>query len=175
MNRKQVLVLVALVVFVALGVLAGILARGKKIPGGIISYSTNPKEGDGASTSQTYYSPEVPSNATLTPTKNEAPASTNSELNSKARFFNMMASHGGFSPSTITVNKGDTVYIDFTATDGAYDLDIPYLGAYFSKVDQGKTKRLPFDIPSISGTFVFQCRDHCPLGGAIRGSLVVLP
>ena len=174
MNRKQVLVLVTLVVFVVLGIMAGIFARGKKLEGGIIAYPNSPKEGGEVSSSQLYYSSEVPRNAVLTPTKNEAPASANSELDSKARFFDMNASRSGFSPSTITVNKGDTLYIDFTATDGAYDLDIPYLGAYFTKVDQSKTKRLPFDV-SLSGTFVFECRDYCPRGGAIQGSLVVLP
>lgn len=120
------------------------------------------------------YSPEVPSNAVLTPPKNETPASANPELDTKQRFFDLRASRSGFEPSSFTVNSGDTLQVDFTAVDGDYDLDIPYLGAYFSVVREGETRRLPFDT-SLVGTFDFMCRDYCPGGKVIKGQLIVLP
>ncbi|MBI5732557.1 cupredoxin domain-containing protein [Candidatus Jorgensenbacteria bacterium] len=120
------------------------------------------------------YTKSVPKDAVLTEPKHEAPANPNPVSTAKARYFDLKATASGFSPSTITVNKGDTVYIDFSAVDGSYDFDIPYLGAYFSVVKQGSNRRLPFDV-SVSGTFTFECRDYCPKGEIIKGSLVVLP
>lgn len=120
------------------------------------------------------YTPNLPPVAELTKPKSEAPASANSALQSKARFFDMQATVNGFTPSSIIVNKGDTVYLNFSARDGDYDFDIPYLGAYFSVVKKGTMRRLPFDVWQ-SGTFEFACRDYCPPGKKIRGSIVVLP
>ena len=175
MTKRQVAVLIILIVFVLLGVAAGIIAKQKKLPGvGVVGTGSESESNPLPASFDEYYTPAVPREATLTPTKNEAPASPNKELNSKARFFDLKADRDGFSPEIITVNRGDTVYVDFTAVDGVYDLDIPYLGAYFTKVEEGKTKRLPFDARTF-GTFVFQCRDYCPRGGPIKGSLIVLP
>ncbi len=121
------------------------------------------------------YSPEIPKDVvTTTVGKAEAPASGNPSLDTKMRFYDMKATVRGFSPSNIAVNKGDTVEIDFTAVDGAYDLDFPYLGAYFSTVKKGEMKKFPFDT-SIPGTFIFECRNSCPPGGKIQGTLIVLP
>lgn len=121
------------------------------------------------------FSPEVPKEVTTTTvSKAEAPASSNPSLNTKMRFYDMKATSKGFIPPSIAVNKGDTVQIDFTAVDGDYDLDFPYLGAYFSTVKKGETKKLPFDT-SLPGTFVFECKNSCPISGRIQGTLVVLP
>jgi len=176
MTKKQTVTLVVLAVFILLGVIAGIIARKEKSPGGGVAGLPQEGEGETAKTVPfaDYYDPDIPEGATLTPTKNEAPASSNSELDSKSRFLNLSATEKGFLPEMITVRKGDTIYVDFTATDGSYDLDIPYLGTYFRKIEKGETKRLPFDVRT-AGSFVFQCRDYCPRGGSIRGSLIVLP
>lgn len=121
------------------------------------------------------YSPEVPNDVvTTTISKAEAPASSNPALNTKMRFYDMKAMSQGFTPSNIAVKKGDTVQIDFTAVDGDYDLNFPYLGAYFSTVKKGETKKLPFDT-SLSGTFIFECKSSCPASGRIQGTLIVLP
>jgi hypothetical protein len=90
------------------------------------------------------------------------------------KFFDLKVSNSGFNPNTITVKKGDSLQVDFTAVDGDYDLDFPYLGAYFSVVRRGVTKRLPLDT-SLAGTFTFGCRDFCPDSGKIQGRLIVLP
>jgi len=125
-------------------------------------------------TTPTLYKPSVPQGATLTTPTAVAPASGNASSDAKARFLTLQASASGFSPATITVKRGDTVYVDFTAVDGTYDLSIPYLGAAFNAVPQGTTKRLPFDT-DLSGTFTFECSKACPASGSITGDLVVLP
>jgi hypothetical protein len=120
------------------------------------------------------YTPEIPDNAVLTPPKNEAPASANPQLDTKIRFFDLKATKKGFEPTSFTVNKGDGVRFNFTAVDGDYDLNFPYLGAYFSVVKKGETRSLPIDT-SLAGTFAFECRDFCPASGKIQGQLIVLP
>ncbi|MDP3975044.1 MAG: cupredoxin domain-containing protein [Candidatus Jorgensenbacteria bacterium] len=178
MSRKQLTILALTGGFIVLVVVFGFFSGGGALPG----ISTPPGLGGEETTGATegvmngvqVFTPEVPVGATPTVPKNEAPASANVELDTKIKFFDMRAARGGFVPSSITVNKGDSLSVDFTATDGDYDLDIPYLGAYFSVVREGTTRKLPFDT-SLPGTFTFQCRDYCPSGGVIRGSLIVLP
>jgi heme/copper-type cytochrome/quinol oxidase subunit 2 len=86
----------------------------------------------------------------------------------------LSAARSGFNPSSITVNKGDTLNIDFTAVDDDYDFDILYMAFYYPKVFKGTTKKLIFDAAT-PGTFAFSCRDYCPSGGQIKGQLIVLP
>ena len=177
MSKKQIVILVSLGLFVVAAVVAGLISKGRYF------VSTGPS--DGASGledvfakkvpgSNGFYTPAVPENAELSKPKLEAPASANSSLDTKMRFFDLRATKGGFEPSSFTVNKGDTLQVDFTAIDADYDLDIPHLGAYFKVVKRGESRRLPFSA-SAPGTFIFQCRDYCPAGGPIKGQLIVLP
>lgn len=179
MSRKQIIILASLGGFVVLVVVLGFLSRGGIISGipllpGMGGEGETPGEIPGGGAEEVLFTPEVPENAAPTPPKTETPASTNPDLGTKILGFDLRASRGGFSPSSITVNRGDTLIIDFTAMDGDYDLDIPYLGVYFPAVSEGSTKKLPLDT-SLPGTFTFQCRDSCPFTGAIRGELIVLP
>jgi len=120
------------------------------------------------------YIPEIPEEVEVTIPVNEAPASLNPNLDTKMRFYEMRATKDGFEPSSLAVEGGDTVQIKFTAVDGDYDIDFPYLGVYFNVVRKGETKTLPFDT-SLSGTFGFLCRDYCPDSGKIEGKLIVIP
>ncbi len=106
--------------------------------------------------------------------KSVVPASPDSALDTKARRFDMRVTQDGFEPNEIVVNQWDRVEIDFTAVDGKYDFSIPYLGSYFFPIEQGEKKLFIFTV-SASGTFTFECRDYCPFGRTIQGSLVVLP
>ncbi|KKU91714.1 MAG: hypothetical protein UY23_C0001G0320 [Candidatus Jorgensenbacteria bacterium GW2011_GWA1_48_11] len=176
MTRKQIVILAALGVFVILVLALGFLTnRGGVLPNGYSPENSLPGVLNPSATGTAgVYSSEVSKDAVLTVPKNEAPASANPNLDTQIKFFDMKAAKTGFTPDSITVNKGDNLQIDFTAVDGDYDLNIPYLGAYFSAVKRGATKRLIFDT-SLPGTFLFECRDHCPSGGKIQGMLIVLP
>ena len=175
MNRKQIIILVALGAFVLFEIvvfmLGGNSSSSVKLPG-----TGNGVDPSGVISEEGFpvFSPEVPKSAVLSEPKLEAPASSNPALDTKIKFFDLRATKDGFIPSSITVNSGDSVRIDFTAVDGDYDLDFPYLGAYFRVVQKGVTDRLPFDT-SLSGTFSFRCRDYCPQGKQIEGKLIVLP
>lgn len=164
------------VALVAIAIFLSSSAGGEPImPGGYAASSTLGGAGGSAEGGLIApYEPIVPQGTTISSSKNEAPASANPELDTKIRFFDLSATKDGFSPAELVVNQGDSLSVDLTAVDGDYDLDVPYLGAYFEAVKRGTTRRLPFDT-SISGTFAFQCRDHCPVKGIISGRLIVLP
>lgn len=173
MTKRQIIILSALGIFVVLVVLFGIFGKNLRpfFGEGNISEEEVEKMLDESGKS---YIPEVPRGAEVSEAKLEAPASTNKDSDAKSLFFDIKATRDGFNPSSITVNKGDNVQIDFMAVDSDYDLDIPYLGVYFAVVKKGMTKRLPFDT-NLPGTFLFTCRDYCPSSGTIKGELIVLP
>ena len=174
MEKKHLYITLAMTAVVG-AVLAVALLGGKK-PDGV---SAVPAESGTSTISEQArvaktYSPKIPVGATLSVAKAETPASNNPNSDAKIKFFDLRASKSGFSVPAFVVTQGDSLSIDFTAVDGDYDLDIPYLGAYFSAVKQGETKKLPIDTSAV-GTFVIECRSHCPASGQIKTSLVVLP
>ncbi len=71
------------------------------------------------------------------------------------------------------MNLGDVVQIRLTAVGGDYDFAVPWSGLY-TAVKEGETKQITFGATS-AGTFVFMCRDLCPGGRTINGSIVVIP
>lgn len=178
MTKKQIIILSALGALVVLLIAWGVFWRAGSFVNPMTGGGASPF-GSGAGTTTApgevpAYSPVVPEDATTSVPVKSAPASANPALQTKLLFFDLKATKSGFQPSSFTVHKGDSLHIAFTAVDGAYDLDFPYLGAYFSTVAKGQTKDLPFDT-SVPGTFAFECRDSCPVSGPIQGSLIVLP
>jgi heme/copper-type cytochrome/quinol oxidase subunit 2 len=123
------------------------------------------------------YTPEIPADATPSlPKKTVAPSPTNktASLIPAIQYFDIKANNTKLDPDEIVVRKGDRVRLEFTATDGDYDLDFPYLGAYFNRIPQGTTRVLPFST-SKAGTYLFKCKNYCPPGRVIQGQLIVLP
>jgi plastocyanin len=87
--------------------------------------------------------------------------------------FAITASASGYSPSSVTVKKGDIVTFQLTANGADYDMFSPTMGFYiFAK--KGETKEIGFKT-TVSGTFLFECRDKCPVTGKIQGTIIVLP
>jgi len=171
MDRKQIVVALVLVIIIAASVIFGSVQNRNNLQN---KQNGQVNENQPLSFEELGYKPDIPKEVDLTPPKLEAPASANPELQTKIRFFDLKATKDGFEPKSFVVNKGDSVQFDFTAVDGDYDLDFPYLGVYFSVVKKGETRRLPFDT-SLAGTFLFECRDFCPKDKKIQGELIVLP
>lgn len=87
------------------------------------------------------------------------------------RSFDIKAENGVFTPSRIIARVGDTVHINFTAVDKAYDIVFP---SYNMKqtAKQGATKILEFQAVS-EGSFLYYC-DSC--GGensSTKGNIVI--
>jgi len=173
MTEKQRNIIIVFGVVVLIGIILGIIFGGGQ---SIIGPGQNSSSTGGTTPAPkpVGYVPTTPQGATLTDPKNEAPASPNVQSGTMARFFDLRVSASGFNPSTFTVNKGDTIHLNLMPTDGNYDFEIPYLPFYTSVVSMGQTRALIFDTAT-QGTFEFHCRDSCPRGGVIKGSLIVLP
>lgn len=117
------------------------------------------------------FSPTVPDGAVLTEAVSEAPAAPG--VAERLKTINLAVTERGYDPATLTVQMGDITQVKLSASDGDYDLFIPYAGLYQS-VRRGETKNITFQATTV-GTFQFFCRDHCPAGGRIKGLLIVLP
>jgi heme/copper-type cytochrome/quinol oxidase subunit 2 len=79
-----------------------------------------------------------------------APGST-----SKFRNFKINAENDIFIPNKVIANVGDTVHIDFTAVDKAYDIAFPSYNMKQSAV-QGQTRILEFKAKK-EGNFTYYC------------------
>jgi plastocyanin len=77
-----------------------------------------------------------------------------------------------FTPSTLTVNKGDTVRITFTNEQGAHDWVIDEFNAQTKVLQAGQSETIEF-VADKSGSFEYYCSvgTHRQMG--MKGTLVV--
>ena len=86
--------------------------------------------------------------------------------------FTITAKQFEFSPSTITVNKGDKVRLKITSQDTTHGFALPDFGVE-QTLDAGKEVMVEFTADK-AGTFEFRCFNYCGSGhGGMSGKLVV--
>lgn len=86
--------------------------------------------------------------------------------------FTVKAMSFDFVPSTITVNKGDTVILHVTSEDTQHGISIPQFGVN-ENLPPGQTVTVQF-VADKSGTFPFFCSVFCGSGHqSMKGSLIV--
>jgi len=92
-------------------------------------------------------------------------------VEAKFRRFEIKAENENYIPSTIIVNKGDTVHIDFTAVDKKYDFVLP---DYHMKqvAERGETKIIEFQALE-QGKFLFCSELYGGLEGKMKGYIIV--
>jgi len=100
--------------------------------------------------------------------KTSVPAAPGVEA--KLRTFEITATAGKYSPSTIIVRIGDTVHIDFKAIDDTYDIVFPDYGLR-QLAKKGETKIIEFQA-NTDGQFAFYCENACPKG-KMTGVLII--
>jgi len=100
--------------------------------------------------------------------KTSVPAAPGVEA--KLRTFEITATAGKYSPSTIIVRIGDTVHIDFKAIDDTYDIVFPDYGLR-QLAKKGETKIIEFQATT-DGQFAFYCENACPKG-KMTGVLII--
>ena len=94
------------------------------------------------------------------------------EKKSSVKEFNIVAKKWDFNPSTIIVNKGDTVKLNIESIDVAHGIVILDFGVN-EKLEPGKTTNIEF-IADKEGTFSFFCNVFCGSGHSeMRGTLIV--
>ncbi len=86
--------------------------------------------------------------------------------------FEMTVKQWEFTPSIITVNKGDTVELHITSIDVAHGFALPDFGIS-ERLEPGEDVHVEF-IADKTGTFSFWCDVLCGSGhGSMRGQLIV--
>tara|TARA_Y100000310_G_scaffold345665_1_gene467990 strand:- start:41138 stop:41566 length:429 start_codon:yes stop_codon:yes gene_type:complete len=94
------------------------------------------------------------------------------EKKSSVKEFNIVAKKWDFNPSTIIVNKGDTVKLNIESIDVAHGIVILDFGVN-EKLEPGKTTNIEF-IADKEGIFSFFCNVFCGSGHSeMRGTLIV--
>ena len=101
----------------------------------------------------------------------EEPSSETEEV-PEIKEFNIIAKRWDFSPSTITVNEGDTVILNIQSIDVTHGFAISEFGVSEQLVS-GNTVKVEF-IADKKGTFSFFCNVFCGSGhSSMKGTLVV--
>lgn len=86
--------------------------------------------------------------------------------------FNMTAKNWQFDPSTITVNKGDTVRLKITGSDAAHSFMLKDYNLNV-KIEPGQTQTVEF-VADKAGEFSFRCGVPCGEGHRdMTGKLIV--
>ncbi|EKD79088.1 MAG: hypothetical protein ACD_41C00174G0001 [uncultured bacterium] len=86
--------------------------------------------------------------------------------------FDIVAQQFEFSPSSITVNQGDTVILKLTTADVPHGFSLAQFGVS-ETITPGKTKTVEFVADEV-GTFTFACTVVCGAGHAgMSGTIVV--
>ena len=86
--------------------------------------------------------------------------------------FEVTANQWEFTPSTITVNKGDTVKLKITSVDVTHGFTLPDFGIN-EVLGPGKDVHVEF-VADKTGTFSFWCSVPCGSGhSGMRGQLIV--
>jgi len=86
--------------------------------------------------------------------------------------FKVSGKNYSFTPSTMTVSKGDTVRITFTNTAGTHDLRIDEFNVATKMIGTGKSDTVEF-VADKTGTFEYYCSvgEHRALG--MKGKITV--
>ena len=117
---------------------------------------------------------EQPTAAMSPETKMESESTTPSGAMTKGteKTFEVDGSNFKFSPSTISVNEGDTVKITFKNTQGFHDFVIDEFNVKSKTIPANQTDELSF-VATKKGTFEFYCSvgNHRSMG--MKGTLTV--
>lgn len=92
-------------------------------------------------------------------------------VSAQLRSFNIKAEGGVFNPSTVIVNVGDTVHINFTAVDKEYDMVLPDYGMK-QTAKKGETKIFEFQAVS-TGKFTYYCESCGGLSSQAKGFIII--
>ena len=97
-----------------------------------------------------------------------APAATTTQP--QTRTFNISGSGTTFSNTSLTVNQGDTVVINFSVNSGVHDIKFDAFNASTDLLSQGESETIQF-VANQKGTFEYYCSPHRSLG--MVGTLIV--
>jgi plastocyanin len=109
---------------------------------------------------------------TDTPTSTEQTPVVTEQVPTTVKEFTVTGANFSFTPSTMTVKKGDTVKITFVNSGGFHDLKIDEFAVATKKLSAGAQEVVEF-VADKAGTFEYYCSvgDHRAMG--MKGTLTV--
>lgn len=93
-------------------------------------------------------------------------------VSSKFRSFKITAEGDKFIPTKVIANVGDTVHIDFTALDKAYDIVFPSYNM-MQNAKQGETRILEFQALQ-EGSFTYYCSSCGGPEAGPKGNIIIV-
>lgn len=115
--------------------------------------------------------PKTPAPKTIKP-KTPAPTQNSTQVSQGTKEFILTAKQWSFSPSKITVNKGDKVILHIKSIDVTHGFELDAFEVS-KTLSPGKTVDVQF-VASKTGTFSFSCNVFCGSGhGDMEGTLIV--
>lgn len=110
--------------------------------------------------------------ATNTTVTNSAATNTATATTPSVKEFTVTASQFSYSPSTITVNAGDTVKLHLTSSDTTHGFSLPDFNVS-KTLTPGSTTDVEF-VAGTAGTYTYSCSVVCGAGHAgMKGTLTV--
>ena len=107
------------------------------------------------------------------PVVESAPVSEPVVVESQTKFFDVSGSQFSFTPNTLTVNKGDTVVINFSTTDVSHGFSLTEFNFSLAATTPGTVVTGSF-VADQAGTFIFSCNASCGSGHSeMKGTLLV--
>jgi plastocyanin len=109
---------------------------------------------------------------TDTPSSTEQTPAVTEQVPTAVKEFTVTGANFSFTPSTMTVKKGDTVKITFVNSGGFHDLKIDEFAVATKKLSSGAQEVVEF-VADKAGTFEYYCSvgDHRAMG--MKGTLTV--
>ena len=101
-----------------------------------------------------------------------SPAPTPAQPTSAVKEFTVDGKNFSFSPSTLTIKKGDTVKITFKNTGGTHDFVIDEFNARTQRIGTGAQETIQF-IADKTGSFEYYCSVSSHRAMGMKGTLIV--
>lgn len=174
MSAEQKKILIGAVAVVVLLIVAGLVSRArmqKPSPAGIAPAPI--QEAAGGDAPAAAFSKEVPKNIEITQPENRVVFQSGSGGEEALSEYEITASPAGYAPNRIVVREKDIVTLRLKSSGGRFDIYSPAMGFYLDSKD-GETVHTRFRTLG-SGTYLFECRDFCPAGKKVQGTMVVKP
>lgn len=178
LQQKNTLTLIAsIVIIVALGVVIwGVLNIFKGEKGGETPIEEGVLTEEAASPTreevpEDIVVPEVGSEVEESVAVPKTVAETSTGAEAKFRRFEIKAENNLYTPSTVIVNKGDLIYIDFRAVDKKYDFVLPDYGIE-QVAEPGQRKTIMFQAAN-RGKFLFYSDLYGGLEGEMKGYIII--
>ncbi len=168
-KQRIILLVIAIVILVVVGIILGVPEKeAEKTPTEEVEEAESPTR---KKVPEDIVVPEIGSEVEEDVAVPEIVTEAARGAEAKFRRFEIKAENNVYTPSTVIVNKGDIVHINFTAVDKKYDLTFPDYGMR-QVAEPGETKIIEFQAFT-QGKFLFYSALYGGLEGEMKGYIIV--